>query len=76
MRVIQVGLGHFGQSWAALAQTAPGVELVAVAEANPEPPAITTAVAATVAATVATTVATTVASTVAATVTVRRLNVG
>lgn len=35
MRVIQVGLGRFGQSWAELAQVAPGVDLVAVAEANP-----------------------------------------
>ena len=34
MRLIQVGLGGFGRSWAALAREAAGVELVAVADAD------------------------------------------
>ncbi len=34
MRLIQVGLGGFGRSWAPLIQEAPGVELVAVVDAD------------------------------------------
>jgi predicted dehydrogenase len=35
MRVIQVGLGGFGQSWAKIAQATPDVDLVGVADAMP-----------------------------------------
>jgi predicted dehydrogenase len=35
MRLIQVGLGGFGRSWATLAHTAGGIQLVAVADADP-----------------------------------------
>ena len=35
MRVIQVGLGGFGQSWAKIAQAATGVEFVAAVDASP-----------------------------------------
>ena len=35
MRLIQVGLGGFGRSWAPLAREADGIELVAVADADP-----------------------------------------
>jgi predicted dehydrogenase len=35
MRLVQVGLGGFGRSWATLARTAAGIDLVAVADADP-----------------------------------------
>lgn len=35
MRVIQVGLGGFGQSWVKVAQATPGIELVAAVDPSP-----------------------------------------
>ena len=35
MRAIQVGLGGFGRSWAEIARTAEGIELVAAVDSSP-----------------------------------------